>query len=432
VNFLIAIALGALVGLEREIAQIKSLHKEFAGLRTFILISLVGATVGYLSNVLDLDVLLAVALFGFILLSIAGYVVTSIMYKKAGATTEIAAFLVFLLGVMTTTGFREYAVIFTILATVVLSTKPILIGLVKKIEHQEIYSTLQLAVISLVVLPFLPNQNFSPLDLPIVSDILRVLGVSFSTVAQLNVFNPYKIWLMVVFISALSYVGYILIKTIDTDKGIGITGVLGGLVSSTAVTTSLAAETKRIKVNHDPFVIGVVLASSIMFIRVLLEVLVVNSDLLKFVILPIGLMALAGFISALIIWNFEKKDRKQHIEFESPFTLGPALKFSVFFAAVLFFSKLGQLLYGSKGIYLASALSGLVDVDAITLSMSSLAASGDITSSVAVTAITIAVASNTVVKGGIAYMFGAKQFGMAVIKVFSIILLIGLGSTLLL
>ena len=432
-NFLIAIALGAMVGFEREIAQLKSVAKELAGLRTFILISLLGAITGYLANVSNSNTLFIVALAGVFFITIAGYTVTSFIYKKVGATTEVAALLVFLFGAMTTTGFRELAIIFTIIVTVVLAIRPILAGFVKKVETAEIYATLELAVISLVILPFLANKSYSPLDIPILTDIIKVMPFfSIETVAQLAVFNPYKIWLMIVFISAISFTGYISIKIVGAEKGLGLTGFLGGLVSSTAVTTSLAQESKRTTAVFRPFVLGVVIASSTMFLRVMLEVLVVNSSLIKFVALPLGVMALTGFIAAFIVWNKEKKEHAKKIDFKSPFALLPAIKFGLFFAFVLFAAKLGQILYGSKGIYLASLLSGLVDVDAITLSMSSLALTGDISSKVAVTAITIAVSSNTIVKGGIAYLFGAREFGLMIIKIFGLILLLGLASTLLL
>ena len=221
----------------------------------------------------------------------------------------------------------------------------------------------------------------------------------------------------------------ILIKIVGAERGLGLTGFLGGLVSSTAVTSSLTHESKSVKnlkklVN--PLVFGVVIASSTMFLRVLFEVLVLNKSLLKWLIYPIGVMALGGFGVAGYLYFTRDKELKKDFDFQSPFALIPAIKFGLFFAFVLFVSKLFSVLWGSGGIYLASLISGLADVDAITISMATLAMKGDISAKTAVSAITIAVCSNTVVKGGIAYLFGAKKFGKIVAAVFGGLLILGL------
>ncbi len=167
-----------------------------------------------------------------------------------------------------------------------------------------------------------------------------------------------------------------------------------------------------------------------MFIRVIIAVSVLNRDLLKSLIIPLGVMAGVGLLSALIIWLRKEKSSgvSTDVNFESPFTLSPALKFGIFFGVILFLSKAGQVLIGNHAIYGISFLSGLADVDAITVSMANLAKSGDISQTVATIAITIATATNTLVKAGIAYFMGSREVSKKVLAIFLIMLLFGLLS----
>ncbi len=426
-GFLVAIALGALIGLEREMEQQTLKRQDFAGLRTFTLITLLGAITGFLSRTVFNSYMFVIIVFlSLAALGIISYYVLSNIQKKIGATTQITVMLAFVLGVMCTIGYASMAIIFTVIIATFLAFKGKLHGFAKKIEKNELFATIEFAIVSIVVLPFLPNKNFSPMDIPYISKVISSIpSISTSFVSQINVFNPYKIWLMVVFISGLSLVGYLLIKYIGTKKGIGMTGFLGGLVSSTAVSSTMSAESKKHKRYVNPFVFATVIASSMMFIRIIIEVLVINNKLLLYVFVPMFVMAIVGLIAAIIFWK-NTKNPEHDIEFETPFALAPALKFGLFFALVLVVAKIANLLFGNAGVYVASLLSGLADVDAITLSMASLAAAGDLTLKTAGIAITIAAASNTIVKGFIAYLFGAKEFAKKIILVFSIIPILGL------
>ena len=425
-HFIIAIGIGALVGLEREMGLQHEKILDFGGFRTFILIAFLGALTGFLANtVFNSPLFLSVITFGFILLSIAAYTATSIHFKRVGATTVLSSIVVFFLGMLCTTGMATLAVMFTVLVVMLLALKPHLHNFAKKIDTDELFATIKFALISLVILPFLPNTNYTPLDIPVIKNILLGSGISSTILNQLNVFNPYRIWLMVVFITAISFVGYILIRVYGAEKGLGLTGFLGGLASSTAVTFALSAEAVKKKSLHRLLLFGILIATSTMFIRVLFEVMVLYPALLEKLLLPLGLMTATGVISAYFIFKADGQ-KKYTFGLSSPFTLGPAVKFSLFFALVLLLSKLGSLLYGETGIYLISLLSGLADVDAITLTMIDLTKQGDILASVAVTAITLAVMANTGVKVGIAYLFGSKEFGIKAMKVYGLIMIAGI------
>jgi len=427
-RFLIALLLGAAIGLEREFQHQREKVKDFAGFRTFILIALLGALVGYLSEELNSNALLIATLVAFMVLLVACYLVVSLEEKRIGATTEMSALITFFLGILVLKGFIILSVIIAIIVAALLAYKPQMHKFARKIEAVELYSTLKFGLISLVVLPLLPNKGYTLLDIPILHEIIESIPTLALILAQIDVLNPFKIWLMVVFIAGISFVGYILIKTVGAKAGLGLTGFMGGLISSTAVTSSLSIESKRAKKLVNVFVFGTIIASCTMYFRVLFEVLVLNKSLLKYLIVPIGLMAVVGLGYCLYLYLQKKKPSKntKHFEFNSPFALGPALKFGLFFGFVLYIAKLFQILFGDTGIYIASLLSGLADVDAITITMASLANTGDVTSVVAVSAITIAVCSNTVVKGGIAYLFGAKEFGMIIMKVFGAMLAVAL------
>ncbi|MBW2994833.1 MgtC/SapB family protein [Candidatus Woesearchaeota archaeon] len=409
VDFLIAIALGALIGMEREMDQQQSKIKEFAGVRTFILITLFGALVAFISKTVESSLIfVALAFFGFIIFVTTSYVVTVFYHKKIGATTQMTALLAFVLGMMCILEMIGLAVTITILITIFLALKQVLHKFALQINRQELYATLEFALISLVILPFLPNKAYGPL----------------------GVFNPYNIWLMVVFISGISFVGYILMKWKGVEKGLGITGFLGGLISSTSVATSMANESKRTYLAK-PFVFAAVVASTTMFFRVVFITYILNKELVLSLIIPLGAMALVGLFSVSYIWRGKIK-KIPKLKLSSPFTLVPALKFAVFYALVLFVTKAAQTFYGSSGVYVAAILAGLVDLNAITISMATLSLSGVIPVQTSVIAITFAILSNNFIKIFIGYFFGNREFSRLTTVIYAAMLVVGILAIMLL
>lgn len=413
-RLLLSLALGALVGAERE--RFAKRHDDFVfgGIRTFMFISLLGALSAFLSQELFPGLVLPVFMGLMVLLAIGYY--TSVILSKGkgiGVTGEIAALLIFLIGMLTMSTHILLAVALAILITSFLYLKERLHGFLKKVSEKEVYSTLIFAIIAFVVLPFLPNQAYGPLE----------------------VLNPYKIWLMVVFICGMGYVGYILIKIFGSRQGIGITGLLGGLVSSTAVTLSMSERSKK-ETNISVvqiLVLATILANIVMFIRVLIEVYFVNPNLLVKVVGPIAVMILVAGVSALVLWlrrDKHIKDGHADVDHKSPLRLLPALKFGLLFAVVLLVIKAAQLYLGQTGIYAASIITGFVDVDAITLSMANIAGVS-LSADIAATAIVLAVLSNTLIKFGYAALFGSKEFKKRLGVVFSLVFLSGLIALLL-
>lgn len=429
VGFIISSLLGAVVGSQREIRQQKQRMTDFAGFRTFTLICVLGFLIGYLSfDVFESTDLILVGIAGiFILTSIAYMVVSKIYSRQISIIGEVSAIITFIIGILVSIQEYHLAITIAIFISSILFLGSYLHKFAKKITVNEVFASLKFAIISLVILPFLPNQNYGPLDIPLLREILESQSlISLNFLAQLNVFNPFTIWFMVILISGIAYVGYILMKTLGADKGILITGFLGGLMSSTALTSSFAIESKRMKYLSNPLSVGIIIASATMFIRVLVEVTIFNSNLLYGLISPLILMFIVGYIVAYHIFKKEKLNHVKKMKLESPFSLGPALKFAIFFVFVVFMTKAFSLNFGDKGIYLLAFLSGIADVDAITISLATLALSGEISQSSAVIGIFLASISNTIFKGGIAYYLGSKKLSRNVMISFMVIIGSGL------
>lgn len=401
-SFGIALLLGALIGLEREYARYKERGHEYAGIRTFPLIALFGALAAYLGDRISIWVFLISLLIMGILIIIAYFIVAD--RKHIGATSEIAGLLTFFIGVLSYHQEYIFATILAIIITIILYARSMLHSFAERIKPQELSATLKFAVIAFLILPFLPNQWYG--------------------VKGIELFNPFITWLMVVFISGISFVGYVLLKWIG-EKGIVMTGMLGGLVSSTAVTSSFAERSKREPKLYQALVLGVILANGIMFIRVLVEVFVLNPALLVQLLVPLLSLAVVTGIVSLILWQRAKKV-KGKIHLGSPLTVKPALKFALIFAIVLALVKVAHLFLQSKGVYAISLLSGLTDVDAIVVSLSQLAKNNGLAAGVAQDGIVIAVLANVAVKGAIAWWLGERKFGRIILGIIGLLVVVGL------
>jgi uncharacterized membrane protein (DUF4010 family) len=413
-RFAAAILIGALVGLEREFVQQRSGEQEFGGIRTFSLMSLLGAVGAYLTQ--DFGIFIFVtAYLGLILLLWASNLSTALRGIDEGITSEIAALLVPLFGAMVIWDYAAVAGALGVITALVLALKPTLHDLARRMSPADLRATLEFALISAVVLPLLPNKGFGPF----------------------GVLNPFQIWLLVVFVSGIGFFGYVLMKVLGTEQGIGITGLLGGLVSSTATTLSFAG---RSKVNVSLSIMlarGILLASSVMFPRVLVEVAVVNNALLPRVIIPIGAMFLASVLVFFLLWRVKQDGEKAepgNVELSNPLRLQTAVTFGLVFAIVLVAVRAANEYFGSAGVYVASLLTGITDVDSITLSVSELALNGTLEPQVAAIAIVIASLVNTTAKGVMAVALGSDDLRKTILRSFGIVLLVGLvvaGLTLL-
>jgi uncharacterized membrane protein (DUF4010 family) len=289
-----------------------------------------------------------------------------------------------------------------------LTFKDFLHRLARRVELADLEATLQFAVISVIILPLLPNQNFGP--------------------PPLDVINPYKIWLMVVLIAGLNFLGYLLVKVLGSEHGLVLTGILGGLVSSTAVTLSFSQRSRQEPSLSSAFVLAILVAWTIMFVRVFIMVGVVNRELARNLALALGCMAAAGLLISFFLWQRSKARETGTVSAgANPFELSEAIKFGFLFGFVTVVAKAAETYFGATGLYLAGALAGLTDVDAISLSMANLATMNPESLLIAARTIVIAVVANTLVKAVMAAFMGAPALRRTV-SLATILLLIAAGG----
>jgi uncharacterized membrane protein (DUF4010 family) len=403
-RFGIALLIGVLIGLEREYARLKEEIKAFAGIRTFPLIALLGCCAALISELTDAWVFGLLALLLGLLIAIA--YAADAREGRVGLTSEVAAIVVFVCGALSYWDYLDLAAALTVVTFGFLTLKPQLHGLAKRVSSEDLYATLKFAIISLIVLPVLPNQTYGA--------------------PPFDAFNPYKTWLMVVFISGISFLGYMLIKIVGSRRGIGLTGLLGGLVSSTAVTLSFSERSEEHPDLARPFALAITLAWTVMFGRVVVEVAVLNRALLQAVWLPMAVAMGAGLVCCIYYYFAQRTDQESDVQVSNPFELGPAIKFGALYAIILLVAKVAQYYFHDAGVYLASVLAGLTDVDAITLSMAELAGTQDgVAVPTAARAVVLATISNTAIKGGIALTAGSRTLRRALVLPFLLMLLTG-------
>lgn len=396
VGFATSAGIGLLVGLERERnPQAK------AGLRTFALIALLGSLAVVLAREVGSPWIVATGLL-LVGATIAGahFVDPATKDDASGTTTVIAALLVYGLGALIAAGYRLPAVALGVALTALLYFKAELEGFSRRLTAQDIRSILQFALLSAVILPLLPN---APL----------------AASGPLAVLNPFNLWLMVVLISGVSLVGYVAWRLTLDRHGLALTGVLGGLVSSTATTLVYARHARSGAQAPAAALLVILLANATMFLRVLLIVAIVAPRLLPAVaplLVPALLLAAPPVLSR---WNAARGAADAGDGYRNPANLGTALVFGAGYALVLVVVAWVATRLGTAGVYGLAAASGLTDVDAITLSLLRLFTTGELTARVAATAIALAVGSNLLLKIALVFAVGGRRAGVATAVAFA-------------
>jgi uncharacterized membrane protein (DUF4010 family) len=229
------------------------------------------------------------------------------------------------------------------------------------------------------------------------------------------VLNPRKIGLMIVLVAGVSFAGYVASRVTGNRRGLLVTGLLGGLASSTAVTLTFSGRAKESPSLVSLCAIAIMAACSTMFLRMLVIVAAVDRPLLPMLALPLGAMAVAGFASAALLYRSASKhvENGKEVPLQNPFALAQAIKFGLIYAAVSFVAKAAQIYLGSKGVLASSVLAGLTDVDAIMLSLMDLHKEG-MSAETAATGIALAATTNTLVKAGMALVLGGAALGKRV------------------
>jgi len=375
--YLISIVLGGLVGIEREYKKQKEGTPSFGGIRTFMLIALTGTISAHLASIYGSPLLYAV------LASVTALLVVAQVFERLPSlTSEISAIVTFLVGVLCYRTEFQLASAIAVATLFILSFKEQMHDFVKHLRLEDLFALLKFTAVTVIIYPLLPD--------------ISIGGV-----------NPREVWTMVVVISTVDFVGYILTKLVG-ERGILITGLIGGIVSSTAVTatfSSLARANQRLMSEYGAGIIG---ASAIMFPRMALLASIVDVKFAKFLFVP----ALFAFgLGIFFAYRLSSRGRKSraNVEVKNPYELSTAIKFGLFYAFVLFFSVNALKVLGDYGLYAVAAVSGLSDVDAITLSVSKLFSAGELSIVPGVIAILLAAASNTLFKWFLTFSMGGRE-----------------------
>lgn len=388
----VALAVGLLVGAERGWSEREMEEgQRMAGLRTFGLLGLLGGVAGILASQFH-AVILGLAFVGVALLLISAYAINLGRRDDVGITTLIAGLLTFFYGAMVVTGHMAAAAAAAVVTALLLGLKPVLHGWLRKLESKEVMAGLKLLTISVVLLPVLPDQGYGPWQ----------------------ALNPYEIWWMVVLIAGISFVGYVAVRAAGPEKGIPFTGVTAGLASSTALTLHFSRLAVQEAATAQLFATGILFACGMMFPRIALVSSVVSPALALELIVPLAAMAAVVFVPAVIYWRRTPKTAVHSAAMlQNPLELQSALRFGLLLACIMFASEGIRVWLGSAGVLLLATVSGVADVDAITLSLSRMTLD-TLAISTAATGVVLASAVNNVTKGTLAAVVGGRRLGVFV------------------
>jgi uncharacterized membrane protein (DUF4010 family) len=401
-----ALGIGFIIGMQRENSYSRNNSRHPAGLCSFSIVSLCGALSCYLGELMESIVPFVTGLVVVGLLLVASHVAYGLSNRgnggPAGVTTSAALIMIYFLGALCWFNRLLEACILMIILLWLLAVKRQLHEFAKKLSSEDIMATVKFAVISLLILPFLPNHAFGP--------------------PGLEVLNPHTIWLFVVFISGIGFVGYVLIKVVGPGKGIWLTGLLGGLASSTALTLNLVGRSRDNEQYAADFTLGIVLSWSVMYVRLYLICVFLVPSLALPLLAPLLVPVVPGLGYALYLKIRESKNHLQKTtDFNNPFKLLPAVKFGLVFTVVMFLANAARVYLGSGALIACSFLGGAAEMDAVAFSLIDMCRKATLENQSLILALLFASLANTITKGGIVYFLGAKAMRRPIIPAVALI-----------
>jgi len=400
--FLTSACLGALIGLERQWDNQHGGEKTRAGLRTFVLWALLGTTSAFISK----QFVPGFYPFGFAALVLILLARSRCDQPGLGLTTLSSALMTFFLGSLVYWGDQKLSIILAVSIMLLLASKGRVHAWSKAFTDEDVYYALQFLAITGIILPLAPNQDFGPFA----------------------AFNPFKIWLMVVLVTGLGFFGYVATRLWGASKGLGTMGILGGLTSSTVTTLAFSKQSRERPELSSGFAMAIIIASTVLLIRIALLVATINLDLLG-VLLP-GLLALAipGLLYSSWHWMRNRQRTAELPTFANPMSLRIALQFALLFGVVVFLTRAGAAYFGNAGINVVSFISGLTDMDAIALSLSQMSTHSALSTTIAAKAIMVGALSNTILKSIFALSLGSPALRKPVALVFGATILCGAAT----
>ncbi|CAH1579364.1 conserved membrane hypothetical protein [Vibrio jasicida] len=392
-NLFIALLLGAIVGTQRGWVMRNSVEgSRVAGIRTFSLVGLLGGLIGILAKIYT-PLLLGFALIALVILACIAFVIQQKKSEDISITGVVSLVITFVLGSLAVSGEAVLAAAAAVITAVVLDNKKELHQALQRLQEYELDAALRLLLISIVLLPLLPNQAYGPW----------------------KALNPYEIWWMVVLIASISFVGYFAIKIGGAKRGILFTSVFAGLSSSTALTLQFSHLSREQEGISPLLASGILLSCGTMFPRLLIVLSVLNPQLVSLLWPIVLIMMIALYLPARWIWRRSEVEKiEQSNKQTNPLALQSALFFGVVLAIIMLLSHALSDWFGSAGILVLSAVSGITDVDAISLTLGR-QSTQSLAIDVAVLGIFIAASVNTIVKMGMVLMIGARQLWAKVV-----------------
>jgi len=384
-----ALGIGLLIGIERERRQrpVDNQTKpiEAAGVRSFALVSLTGHLATWLPQSF---VVWGMAL-GFVFVSLLSLVsywrTTRLPDSDTGITSEVVLVTTYILGILTGLGYVLPATVSAVVIVTLLYFKDILHRFSYALSTLDVQQAVQFLIVTIVILPVLPNRTYGPYE----------------------ALNPHQIWLMVVLISGLGFAGYAGIKILGDRIGLGMTGLLGGLASSTAVTLAMSRISRSDSTLHEASALAIILASGIMFPRVLILVSLFAPATATLLLPTVIAISFYTAVICLLLWRrCRDNPGNQYRPRISPLSLRMALGFGALYGVVVFFAHFTQTEFGDNGILTVATLSGLTDVDAISLSAANMVKEG-LSTSLAAQVVLSACSTNTLVKLALGFTFAA-------------------------
>ncbi|MDI6401532.1 MgtC/SapB family protein [Balneolaceae bacterium ANBcel3] len=400
----ISLLLGLLVGMQRELHDTR-----IAGFRTFAIVTLFGTVCAYLAQELSPLVL------GFGFLGVIAIIVVGNMMKmrsgssEFGMTTEISLLLMYGVGAYLTMGPWIIAAAIAGSTAILLQIKPQLKGALARMEDKDIKAIMQFVLITFIILPILPNQTFGPFE----------------------VFNPQRTWLLVVLITGISLGGYMTYKFMGDRAGTALGGILGGIISSTATTVSYSKLTSKVPTSGLYASVVIIIASAMVYPRLAIEIAVMAPDYFYQMVWPVSIMFVVSVIVALYAYRKVKEHAHTMPQQRNPSELSTALTFGAIYVAILFIISATTEYVGPEALYLVAGISGLADMDAITLSVSQKVQNGTIPVTLGWKLILTAIISNTIFKYGIIRFVGGKEIAAKVTPAFSVVAVVALALILL-
>ncbi|GFD80148.1 hypothetical protein KUL118_30100 [Tenacibaculum sp. KUL118] len=400
-GLLISLGIGLILGLEREYDKLKE-EQGFAGIRTFPIVAIIGFILGSLSITYTPWLVIIIASAFLLFLSLSHL---SIVQKHAmtGITTNLALFATLILGVMVANHLHKEAVATAVVIVTLLSLKTTFNTFIKNITSEELFAFIKFSIIALLILPFLPNQDYGSEGL----------------------LNPFEIGAIIVIVSFLNFIGYFLVKYVGSQRGILLTAILGGLISSTAVSWIYASRSKESPELSKQYAAGIIIASAIMFPRLALLAYIFNNALIAFLVVPFSILTFICLVSALFFMKKDNEVTETGINLGNPLNIWNALGFGAIYIGIAFAVFYGNQFFGEKGLYYSALIAGLGDTDAITISMSKFGVLEE-KFALVTNVILTATISNMIVKLGITYFKGSKKTRKLVMLIFGSVIIVGI------